>query len=61
MSHEATLAEAIEEAISAFAAGTYREIKRVPYDMVDEYTPEGWVVMERHDTYVTLEKAGEQE
>lgn len=32
--------------------------KRVPYDMVDEYTPEGWVVVERHDTYVTMEKIG---
>lgn len=53
---EATLAETIEEAISAIAAGTFRNIKRVPYDMVDEYTPEGWVIVERHGTYVTLEK-----
>lgn len=30
--------------------------KRVPYGMVDEYEPEGWVVVERHDTYVTMER-----
>lgn len=58
---EATLAEAIEEALGALAAGTFRNIKRVPYDMVDEYTPDGWVVVERHATYVTLEKTGGQE
>jgi len=36
-----------------------KQRKRVPYDMVDEYTPQGWVVVERHATYVTLEKEAE--
>lgn len=56
MQGEMSLGEAAELAWKEIVAGTFRNLKRVPYDMVDEYTPEGWVVVERHGTYVTLEK-----
>lgn len=32
--------------------------KRVPHGMIREYAALGWVVVDRHDTYVTMEKMG---
>lgn len=53
-----TLGQAAERLFRSLQIGTDRTLKRVPYDMVDEYTPDGWVVVERHATYVTMEKIG---
>lgn len=59
--NECTLAEAVESLLGQIASGTFRNLKRVPYDMISDYTRDGWVVVERHETYATLEKIGAAE